>query len=60
MVSVYTRQVPNDISSDVLNSLYILLLEMVDLITDQKELFLSTHAYLKDCFIREDTDLFEG
>ena len=42
---------------DVKNQLYLLMLEHIELVTDQKDLLLETHTELKDCD-RMDTDLF--
>ena len=57
MFSAYSRQSPAQMELDVKNQLYLLMLEHIELVTDQKDLFLETHTELKDCD-RTDTDLF--
>ena len=60
MFSVYSRQTPKSLGIDVINHLYLLLLEHVEIVTDQKGLFLETHTEMNKCEMEVDEDLFLG
>ena len=60
MFSVYSRQTPKSLGIDVINHLYLLLLEHVEIVTDQKGLFLETHTEMNKCDMEVDEDLFLG